>query len=192
MNGRTRMLDGLRRTGGKRLAQICAGLALAVLVGGLSGQMAAKPALAYACTDYGWQYEVTKVIGSQPYRLGTTHKSYNGTATSASLELSSSATGSVGVTVSGGATFNANAIFAGAQLTTSIALEVKYSWTVVQKMTITVPPHRWGNGIYGPLLWETYGHYYYLSPTCAISHSQYFYTYVPQNSDGWYTWISTT
>jgi hypothetical protein len=182
----------LRHATGRRLAQICVALAVAGVAGAMTGQVGAKPALAYACTDYGWQYDVVKIYGSAPNMAGTDHKSYNGSTRYAPLELASSVTGSIGVTVSVSGTFNINAIVSGAQLTTSVALEVKYTWTTVDKITISVPPKRWGNGIFGPLLWKTYGHYYYLSPTCVVSSSQYVTTYVPENAVGWYTWISTT
>jgi hypothetical protein len=94
------------------------------------------------------------------------------------------------VTVSG--TFNINSIIAGAQLTTSVALSGSYSWSYSNTISMSIPAYRYGNAVDGAWRWKTYGHYYYLSPTCAVSSSQYITTYVPENASGWKTWISTT
>lgn len=192
MNGGGQALQGIRNVTARRLAQLCVGLAIALIVGGLTGQMGAKPALAYACTDYGWQYDVNTKYGSVHDNSGPAFKNYNGTASSESMTFTSQTSGTVGVTVTVSGTFNIGAIIAGAQLTTSVALNATYSWTYGNNVTMSVPSKRYGNAVYGAWRWKTYGHYYYLSPTCTISSSQYITTYVPENTSGWNTWISTT
>jgi hypothetical protein len=192
MNDGGQALQRIRDVTGRRLAQLCVGLAVALIVGGLTGQMGAKPALAYACTEYGWQYDVNTKYGTVANMSGFDNKSYNATAGNMVMTLTSTTTGKVGVQVTVTGTFNIGAIVAGAQLSTSVSLQAEYSWSIAHQVSFNVPSHKWGNGIFGPLLWKTYGHYYYLSPTCVVSHSQYITTLVPEYAAGWYVWISAT
>lgn len=176
----------------RRLATLCAAAGIATSLGAVSGFAGATPALAYACTDYGWQYDVNTTYGSVHHDSGPDIKNYNGTPYAETMTITSQSQGTVTVTVTVSGTFNINSIIAGAQLTTSVALAGSYSWSYSNQIAMRIPAYRYGNAIDGAWMWKTYGHYYYLSPTCAVSNSQYITTYVPENASGWRTWISTT
>ena len=193
MSDGSQVLQRLRYATGRRLAQICLGLAAALLVGALTGQVGVKPAFAYVPCTPGWQYDVITNYGSvHDANSGPYFRNYNGGVGNAVMTVTSTTSGSVGVTVTVSGTFNIGAIIAGAQVTTSVALTGTVHWSTGNSFTFYIPPRRYGNAIYGAWRLKTYGHYYYLSDHCGVSSSQYLITYVPENASGWRTWISTT
>jgi hypothetical protein len=191
MNSGTHVLQRLRRATGRRAAQLCCGLAVALIVGGLTGQMGAKSALAYVPCEPGWQYDVVTKYGSvHDVNSGPYFK--NWAATNSTMTVVSTVSGSTQVQATISGTISADAIVYGASLTTSISLTGTLSWSAGNTMSFAVPAKRFGNAIYGAWRWKTYGHYYYLSDHCGISNSSYIYTWVPERATGWRTWISLT
>ncbi|MEP6753688.1 MAG: hypothetical protein ABI959_13165, partial [Candidatus Dormiibacterota bacterium] len=93
-------------------------MAIALAVGAATGQLSARPALAYVGCQYGWVYNVTKVVGSVHHDSGPRFTNWNGTATNASMTVTSTTSGSVTVTASITGTVNADAVVYGASLST--------------------------------------------------------------------------
>jgi hypothetical protein len=175
-----------------RLAQIGAGLAIALVFGAVAGLMSPISALAYVGCTPGWAYNVTKVYGSVHHDSAPYFLNWNGTPSYATMEVTSESTGTLEVSASITGTVSAQAVVYGASLSTTLSLTASISWTAGNKMTFSVPPYRYGHAVYGAWEWKTYGHYYLVTTKCVVTNSTYFYTYVPEYAVGWRTWISTT
>jgi hypothetical protein len=122
----------------------------------------------------------------------TQYANYNGTPYTATMTLTSTQSGTVGVSVSVGGTFDISAIVAGAQASTSATLTSSQYAGVGNSISFSVPPYEYGVGQYGVWRLKTYGEYYYETNTCQTQDIQYFYTWVPRNASGWNVWDSTS
>lgn len=104
------------------------------------------------------------------------------------MTFTSTATGTVGVDLSVSATIDANAIVAGAQVTTSATLHTSLSITQSNSVTVkSVPP---GTNVYAQYgVWRNVskGHYVYYYSNCTTHDYGYVYAYVPDGI-GWNTW----
>lgn len=135
-------------------------------------------------------YAVDSTVGQQIDKQGPIQTDYNGTDSNATMSLSKSTTGTAQIALSVGGSFDIDAIIAGAQATTSLALSYSQSYGLANTITITVPPHEYGNGTWGDWRWVTRGTYYTYGLYCKETSATTMTTYVPSNHVGWDTWIT--
>lgn len=185
-----KQVDRMRTDAVRHLTLLSMGLIVAFMSVGLVSLSSPRPVSASSACVPGWDYTVLTRYGSVHDNSGPAFKDYNDTGSYATFDFTSQTSGTVGVTVTVSGTFDIGAIIAGAQITTSVALTGSYSWTYGNNAHISVPPYRFGNGVYGAWLYKTYGEYYYVTSQCGAVDLRYITTYVPENASGWYVWVS--
>ncbi|MCU1507839.1 MAG: hypothetical protein QOI02_1175 [Actinomycetota bacterium] len=176
----------------KAMALTAVGAAVALV----AGVVTAAPAQAVressahpeAACSAGWYWRATGRGADTFGRVGSTHSDYNGTNSNASVEFTSSTSGTVGSTVSGSTEIALSVELASIRSQYGISVSVSKAVTIGNSIRITVPPHKTGNGDYGA--WKAYvkGYEDFTNSRCTVTRSQAKKIYSPYKV-GWKTWI---
>jgi hypothetical protein len=139
--------------------------------------------------DEGWVFDSIVKIATILAQVGPTYRDYNGTSAMADMTLTSTVSGTVGVSTTIGAEANAGVIVANVKTSLSVNVSISITATVSNTFRISVPAHKAGYGNYGVFRIETSGHYYYRTSSCKASPDDGTITAYSPWYVGWNTWI---
>lgn len=178
-----------------RFRSTTAAVLAAVLVLGAPAVATAAPAddepeaIAHGACAPGWYYRTTSRGADTHSRIGPTHSNYNGTSSKATMTVTSTKSGTVSSSISGGTKVALSVKLATIESNYGVNVSSSVNVTLGNSFSFPVPAHKTGNADYGA--WRAYvkGVEEYFNASCKVTKSQKTTTYSPYKT-GWRTWIS--
>ena len=162
-------------------------LALSVAAPGVTAAAGAHPPVC----DAGWKYTRIDRKVNRLKRVGPVYSNFNGTDHEARVRLNATRNDTVSFRVTVGVEVAAKAaIFAEVRAKVEASVERSITTGRENEITITVDPHRWGNGSYGVWRVVTTGRLYYLTDRCNVTRDYGRVKSLAPLTEGWCTWQS--